>query len=401
MNICVIGGGASGLMAAYIASKNGHKVTLLERMPRVGKKILATGGGKCNLSNIDMDLSHFHCKDISFVESILKEASSDEVLSIFGDMGLMTTTRNGGIYPYNEQASSVVDVLRFAVSKLNVTVLTDCFVKLVQKKKDIFEIITDGDRFLADRVILCAGSKASPKSGSDGSGYDIARALGHNIVEPLPALCAIRCEGDYFKTLSGIRCKGSISIFYDKKMVARDKGELQLTNYGVSGIPAMQVSYMVSKGLFEKKKVRAFLSFLPDYDKDSVKAIIIKRIMANGEYPAEDLFVGLFHKNISLLLLKKCKINLNKSCNMLSGGEISSLAELISAFEINIIGTNSYEEAQVCQGGVDINEIKNTLESKIVKGLYFAGELIDVNGDCGGYNLQWAWSSGVVAGNLG
>lgn len=403
MNVGVIGAGASGLMASYVAAKSGHTVTLFEHTAKLGKKILSTGGGKCNLSNTDMDLSHFH-GDESFISAVMNAASKDDVLDLFNDMGLVTGVRNGYIYPYNEQASTVVDILKLSCEKAGVDIKYEInvnkVIKCTDSNDDRLTISTDKGDFLFDKVILCAGSKAACKTGSDGGGYKIAENLGHKIVKPLPALCGLKCEEKFFKQLQGIRCKADISIYIDGSIKGSDSGELQLTSYGLSGIPAMQLSHIASRSLDLGKKVYAHISFLKGMDLDQIKSFLQDRIVRCATYSAYEMLTGTVNNKIIPVILKQSKISPDDAACNLNKTQINDLCCNLCDFTVRVVGTNSFDEAQICCGGIDTNEVFASLESKLCKGLYFAGEILDVNGDCGGYNLQWAFSTGALAGGL-
>ena len=403
MKVGIIGAGASGLMAAYTAAKKGHKVTLLEHTGRAGRKLLATGGGKCNLSNEDMSLSHFH-GDEDFIKAVLGAVSREDVFDILGEMGLLIGVRNGYYYPYSEQAKEVLKVLNLACRRQKVNLILDCNVLNISyfangaAGSPSFNVSTDLGEYIFDKLIIAAGSKASSKTGSDGSGYDIASMLGHKIITPLPALCALRCEGNFWKKLKGIRCRADISLSVDGEVLGSDSGELQLTDYGLSGIPAMQLSYLASKALNMNKRPVAHVNFLKGYDKVRAKEFIEQRLKAFSCDAISDALTGIVHEGILAVLLDKCSLAISRSAGSISKKEIDCLIDAICNFSVRVNAANSFEEAQICCGGVDTGEVNYNLESKLKKGLFFAGEILDVNGDCGGYNLQWAFSTGALSG---
>lgn len=422
MNIGIIGGGASGLMAAITAASNGHTVTIVEHNNRVGKKILATGNGRCNYTNMDMSLRHFHGVDKSFIDKTLKQFDNRKTLEFFDSIGVYPKEKNGYIYPYSEQASAVLDCLRNEVIRLNINVITECVINDILKvntketqniKNSItnkpyklsydksFKLITNKGNLYFDKIVLATGSKASEKTGSDGSGYKIAKAFGHNIKKPLPALCALRCKEDFFKSIAGIRCKANIKLLVNNDIKKEEDGELQITDYGISGIPVFQLSYIASKALDSGRKVDAIIDFMPDsVNNDELFDIITKRIRNNKEKSMDELLIGLFNKNLCVLFNKLCNINGKAMCGEMRSADIHKLVNVIKSFKVSVKSTNSFDNAQVCAGGIRLDEVKDSMESKICDNLYFAGEILDVNGDCGGYNLQWAWSSGYVAGCL-
>lgn len=422
MNIGIIGGGASGMMAAITAARRGHKVTIIEHNARVGKKILSTGNGRCNYTNVDMSLKHFHGGDKAFIDSVLRAFDQKKTVEFFNELGVFPKEKNGCIYPYSEQASAVLDCLRNEIIRLNIDVETECNTKEIAKitdidaKKmvkasgnnpvefsqgDVFRVTTDKGIYLFDKLIIAAGSMAQEKTGSDGSGYKLAKLLGHTVRKPLPALCSLKCEESFFKSIAGVRCSASVKLLVDDVEKKADTGELQLTDYGISGIPVFQISYLASRAIEKGLKVSAAIDFMPDAESlDDLYDIITERIRNNSERTMDELLIGLFHKNLCVLFNKAAGIEQKTICGEVRNTDINRLCKIIKNFKVNVVSTNTFDNCQVCSGGIKLDEINNNLQSNIIRGLYFAGEILDVNGDCGGYNLQWAWSSGYVAGCL-
>lgn len=397
--VIVIGGGASGLMAAIAAATEGAEVTILEHMDRVGKKLLSTGNGRCNMTNLAVKAEFYRCGRKSFPMRILDKYSVWDTLTFFDELGIVTKSKNGYIYPNSEQASAVLNALRLEAGRLNITTVCNCHVTAIEPQKKKLLIIREEGALECDAAILACGSQAAPATGSDGSGYEIAGKLGHRIIKPLPALVQLRCEGKYFKALAGIRCEAKVSLLVDETCCAADTGELQLTDYGISGIPTFQVSRFAAVGLDEGKRVTAKIDFLPSKNMEESIKFINHRVRQFAYRNCEDLFCGVFNQKLSAVLLKQAGILPGEPVGNLKKGQIDTLRKLIKSFETKVVGTNSYAQAQVCCGGIDTGEIRPaTLESKLVPGLYFAGEIIDVDGICGGYNLQWAWSTGMIAG---
>ena len=397
--IAVIGGGASGMMAAITAASQGAHVILLEHKDRIGKKILSTGNGRCNFTNTHQEPLCYHSENPLFPWGIIRQFDAQSAISFFLQLGVYSKNRGGYLYPNSDQASAVLDALRMEIARLNVDIRTGVEVRDIRPGRKGFTIYTGNGENRVDRVILCTGSKAAPATGSDGSGYDLAKRLGHRMIPVLPALVQLRCEGKFFKAISGVRVNGSVSIWSDGECIAKDSGEIQLTDYGISGIPVFQVSRYASQLLYEKKDVTAVLDFMPDFTKEQTESFLSARAKTRPEKPAEMFLIGLFHKKLSDLWIKMLRIPREKKAGEMTGEEIRKLVQLIKDFQVRVTATNSFEQAQVCRGGIDTADVdETTLESRYVPGLYFAREVLDVEGMCGGYNLQWAWASGYVAG---
>ena len=323
-------------------------------------------------------------------------------LEYFEDLGVLTRERDGYLYPYSGQASAVLDALRLGLAWESVQVVTECEVFSITPREDAkhrFEVKTSQGSFSGETLILACGSKAAPGTGSDGSGYKLAKRLGHHIIKPLPALVQLRCPEKFFKQLAGVRADASVILYSDGRKLAEDKGEVQLTDYGISGIPVFQVSRFAARALDEGQDVRAVLNFYPECPETETRRILKERSERLKERQVEDFFSGWIHKKLAALFLKQAGIRPDRTVGSLTEAQIQTLGDLLCRFEVSVNGTNSFEQAQICCGGVDVREVDaQTMESKKVKGLYFTGEILDVDGICGGYNLQWAWSSGAAAG---
>lgn len=398
--ILIIGGGASGLMASIAAAREGAEVTVLEHMDRVGKKLLSTGNGRCNMTNLSLRAEYYRCSQRQFPMKVLDRFSVWDSLTFFDEIGIVTKNRNGYIYPNSEQASSVLDTLRLEADHAGVHTVVGCQIKAIKKEGlRRFTVETEGETYRGDRLILATGSKAAPSTGSDGSGYDYARQFGHHIVCPLPALVQLRCEGKFFKQLAGIRCEAVVKLKSNGKIIAADEGELQLTDYGISGIPTFQISRFASVALNDGRKVSAVIDFFPSKSMNDARQFLKQRAEHMAYRSAGDFLTGVLNKKLALVLLKLSGIRAEETVGQIKPPSLERLVNEIKQFEVPVTATNSFEQAQVCCGGVDTSEVRpDTMESRLVPGLYLIGELLDVDGICGGYNLQWAWSTGAIAG---
>lgn len=394
----IVGAGASGMMAAVAAAQNGAYVTLTEHNDRVGKKILLTGNGRCNITNMYQSEECYRSDNTGFQSEVLNSFNTTDTLDFFDRLGIYPKNKNGYIYPNSEQASAVLDVLRMELLKQKINLMTNTKVISVNKKDSQFIIKTSQGEIISDRLIIAAGSKAYSKTGSDGSGYELAKGLGHSIIKPLPALVQLRCEGS-FKTIAGVRCEAELSLICDGRTIASDRGELQITDYGISGIPTFQISRYAVRLLDSGNEVFVNIDLFPNIDRENFTKYMNKRVNNNLHKSLEDLLIGLINKKLITAVLKRAHLPLSLKCSELTNVHIFKLCSAIKNFKVKLNGYNSFDSAQVCSGGVDTREVDNkTLESRLVKGLYFAGEILDVDGICGGYNLQWAWSSGMAAG---
>lgn len=398
-HVAVIGGGAAGMMAAITAAREGVKVTILEHKDRIGKKILSTGNGRCNFTNTYQTPACYRSDNRDFAWNIIQKFNVEKTISFFKELGIYPKDRNGYLYPYSDQAAAILEVLQIEIAKLDICVMTEINVLDIQPVKRGIRVTTDKKTITVDSVILACGSKAAPVTGSDGSGYQLAKLLGHRIVPVLPALVQLRCAEKFYKSISGVRVQGTVEIYADDIFLASDTGEIQLTNYGISGIPVFQVSRYAAKAIYQKQSVTAVLNFMPDMNKDEFLSFLQERITLCPHKTLDEFFTGIFPKKLCELWIRLSRLPKEMRVSDLSGEQLEKLVLLIQHLRTHITETNAFEQAQICCGGVDTTEINpDTLESNYVPGIYFAGELLDVDGICGGYNLQWAWSSGFVAG---
>lgn len=400
IKVVIVGGGASGLVAAIYARKNKNEVFVLEKEEKVGKKILVTGNGRCNYWNEDQDISHYHSKNSELLATMITKENQKEIISFFSRIGILPKIKNGYYYPNSNQASSIRDALLLQAKLVGVQFITNCAVLDIEKKNNQFILTTKDDRITADKVVIATGSYAGVKE--EVNGYAIAQKFHHTIIDVVPALVQLKTEGSFLKAWSGIRCDTSIRLYENNEFVKEESGEIQLTDYGISGICTFNLSHIVARGLKEKKEEHVVIDFLPLIKTSSIEAFI-KWIDERNTFVKNrnllELFEGILNYKLMMVLLKQSQLNPTKHWAHLNKNEKFVLAKTIKHFHLDIIGTNPYIKAQVCSGGVKLDEIDlDTFESKKEKGLYFIGEILDVDGDCGGYNLSFAWISGMKCG---
>lgn len=402
-DVIIIGAGASGLMAAAAAASKGARVALLEHKDDIGKKILATGNGRCNFTNTDMSVNKFHGSK-ALIKNGLSQFNYSDTIRFFKGLGIPAYDNAGYIYPNSRQAASVVAAFRMELMRLHVDVKTGINITDIKPADDRtgYCIQTDKGSFKSKRLIIACGLTASPKLGSDGSLFRQIEALGHHIQKPLPALCGFSCDGLNFKKITGVRCDATVASVIDGQMTEQNTGELQLADYGISGIPVFQISSLMSRALDKGQKVEVIIDFLPAFSDDELNGYIKDRsITTTDNRSLNEMLNGLLNNKLLLELIHKSGVSPDKKGRLLTDDNCKSLTRSIKHTAVSVKKPRGAEFAQVCAGGICTKEIDvRTLESKIHPGLYFCGELLDVDGICGGYNLQWAWTSGYIAGEM-
>jgi predicted Rossmann fold flavoprotein len=421
--VAVVGGGASGMAAAIAAAMEGASVTVIERNDRFGKKLLGTGNGRCNLGNTTVSEAAYYGNSQDLLQKCLRIFTPSNTIRFFDRMGLVLWEKEQLLYPYSMQASMVADVLQMEMDSLGISIQRSSKVESIQALDEGFSLVVqkrEGGKtsFFFDAVIVACGGMTYPQSGSDGSGYVLAQKLGHTITPLFPALVPLVCEDSYCKLLSGVRAYARVHIYEAERELAWEEGEIQFTEYGLSGIPIFQVSHLVCERLHtyqsdaRSKDLTAWIDFLPQWEEEALESWLSQRLLLLGERKEEDFFCGLLHQKVMHTILRVAKGTENPR-NVKAGEQTKKkvnrekdsiferyrqILNLCRAFPFHIVGSKGWEQAQVTAGGVRAEEVSDTLESRLHPGLYFVGEMLDVDGICGGYNLHWAWCSGTIAG---
>ena len=394
MKVGIIGAGASGVFAALILKQNYIDTTVIERNANALKKIYATGNGRCNFTNRNVSYKNYHGENPKFTISVIKKFDNYDVIEFFNDMGIPEVElENGKIFPKSLQASSIVKQMMCLANHLEVEFIFDSFVDDVRKNGNVFEVKSNDSIYKFDYLIVACGSKAYKKSGSDGNGYILMKKLGHNIVKTHPGIVQLRLNGDSFKKMSGTKFKANAKLVVDGKEVFEFYHDVLFTDYGISGPTILQLSGEAirakNKGLDVKIRIDTV-----DLDENKLYEHLIYIISLNYYKKIKELLVGLINDNLIEEVLNQAGINYDINVCELSKEEIYKLAHTLKNLEFSVSGYKDEDSGQITCGGVDTDEINpSTMESKKIKNLYIIGEIMDVDGDCGGYNLQWAFSS--------
>ena len=396
MIVGIIGAGASGMAAALTAAENPNvSVVLMERQARVGKKLQATGNGRCNLTNIHAKHRGYHGEHPEFAQKAISDFDPAQTLSWFETLGLYTVTEDSGkVYPYSDQANSVVDVLRLNLCKPNISLKLGFEAEKIQKTDAGFMVTGSGETVACDKLIIACGGLAGSKLGGSMSGYKLLAKLGHKSTRLRPGLVQIKTDWPAVASLKGVRANCHIEILRDGDLFAQSAGELQLTEQGVSGPVVFEISRDVCYGAGEWL---ARIDFLPDWETARLKQELNRRRAT--DLPMEELLTGILHNRLGRVLTKVAGVKGKSFAKELSNRETEEICTAVKSLEIGLTEPLGMDSAQVTAGGVLTDQFdENTMESRLVPGLYACGEVLDIDGDCGGYNLQWAWSSGRCAG---
>lgn len=398
--VLVIGAGASGMTAAVVAARRGCQVTLIEGNDRIGKKLLATGNGKCNFTNRYLSSECFRSETPDAVWAVLSRFGTEDTIRFLGSLGIEPAERNGYVYPASGQAASVVSVFETELKHLGVELVLGKRVTEVTGQKGAFFAAAGEERYKGSAVILACGSKAGISPNKEAGGYELAQRMGHSLTRMVPGLTGLRGKGNWLREWSGVRREGRIAIYESggrtNRLLAEDTGELQLTDYGISGIPAFQVSRFAAMALAEGKQVQAEIDFFPGLSDGELLSLLIDRRNRMKYKTCRELLVGLLPDKLAGVCLKRTGAAEGKRPDERA---LSGLADCMKSWAMPITAVNPISQAQVCAGGVRLTQINGaTMESRLAPGLYLTGEMLDAEGICGGYNLQWAWATGAIAG---
>ncbi len=400
-DVMIIGGGASGLIAAITSARKGAKTAIVERLQRVGKKLLVTGNGRCNFSNASLQRNKYHGTDSVFIENVFAQFNSAQILDFFHELGILSKEEEDGrIFPRCDQAVAVLDVLRYECNRLGVDELCSREISEIIQKQDKFILKTaEKEEFHSKKVVITTGGKASPQFGSDGSGLVLAQKFGHTIIKPYPSLVQIKLDDEYLNHLKGIRSDARVSLYANESLIDTQEGEILFTEYGISGIPILQLSRYIHHPKLKDNSIELHVDLFLEISFHDLKKMLIDRFQKLSYKSVEDAMIGLLHKRMILPALSLAGIDKTKMSSDLKSIEIENITHQIKDRRFTVTGTLLWRDAQVTAGGVSTKEVDDrTLESKLIQGLYFAGEVLDIHGDSGGYNLAWAWASGYVAG---
>lgn len=397
MKIGIIGGGAAGIMAAL--QIKGHEVHILERNNRIGKKLLATGNGRCNYTNLNMGPEYYHGEERDFVKPALNYFGKEDTIDFFkSHLMLSTSIENGRTYPVTLKASSVLNLFLRELEKKNIYIHTNYFLRQIEKTNGGFKLqFKDEEPFYVDRVVFAAGGMSMPVSGSDGNGYRILKSLGHTLVEPFPGLVQVKLKSKFLRHLAGTKVVGEVRLIKDGKVIGREEGDLLFTKYGISGPPILDLSRKVGENL--NSKLYMEIPFVNNLEKGFESFAV--NAFNNSDSTLGEFIEGVCDKKFLRVVEALIKIDKNTPLRDINDSLRGKIIKVLHSTRFEVEGLNGYGESQVTCGGISTEEVNSeTMESNIVKGLYLVGEVLDVDGDCGGYNIQWAFSSAALCGKV-
>ena len=399
VDIIVVGAGAAGLMASIVAARAGHKVILLEQNTKSGKKILVSGNGKCNISNRYIQTNRFHGQNPDFIEKVLQEYGFEVVETFFSSIGLeLSEGKEGKMFPLSLQAGSVVELLEYEAKRAGVQILCNAAVTSLSKNTDTFSVETTQGMHSSHKLILASGSPAAPQLGGSNSGYAFATKMGHTLIPRHPSLVQLCSDENWIKSCAGVKVAGVATLYANGEQITEKKGDLLFTAYGISGLAILDLSREVSTRLANFDYCELSLDLMPTLSKEKLTNLMLNRINTHSEKPITLWLQGMIHKKLIPVILQQSKCKTKKESS-LDRKEINKLVHAIKNLRLSISETKGFEGAEVATGGINTEEVNPlTMESKLVQGLYFAGEILDVDGDRGGFNFHFAWVSGMRAG---
>ena len=402
-DIIVVGAGAAGLVASITAARAGYKVTLLEQNSKIGKKILVSGNGKCNIDNRYISSNRFHGQNPDFIEAVLKDHDFNAVEKFFTSIGLeLIEGKEGKMFPMSLQANCVVDLLEYEAKIAGVEIICECTVTSINKQADTFIIESSQGTQTSKKLLLACGSPAAPQLGGSDSGYNFAKMMGHRLITSHPSLVQLCSDEHWVKTCAGIKVAGIAKLYANGDYITEKKGDLLFTNYGISGLASLDISREVSTRLADYEYCELSMDLMPQLNKEKLTNLLLGRIAKESAKPLSLWLQGILNKKLIPIILEQSKCNA-KTESDLNRKEVGKLVYAIKNLKLSINDTKGFKGAEVATGGIDTTEVDpHTMESKLVPGLYFAGEILDVDGDRGGFNFHFAWVSGLKAGkNIG
>lgn len=399
-DVAIIGAGPAGISAAIFAAEKGKKVVLLEKNSQIGRKILATGNGRCNITNRNIEVDRYHSTDQNFVAEILKKFNQTETMEFFESLGLILKEEDRGrVFPRTNQASSVVSALNHKLIESNVHILTDFVVKEVEKSSFWDLTSADGRVIRASKLIIATGGKAAHHLGSSGDGLYWAKKLGHTVSPIYAALVPVETAEEWPAEVQGIKVEANVKVMFDDKEVSNRSGDLLFTHFGVSGPAVMSQAGKIAP-LLEKGPVLLSIDIFPEINEDKLNQKLTDIFANSGAKAVKNALLGVAPANLLPVILRNAIVDPDKKAAEISKEERKKIIDNIKSMKLSVKKIRPLREAQVTSGGVELSEVNpETLESRIISELYFAGEILNVDGDSGGFNLQWAWSSGFVAGS--
>lgn len=398
--VAIIGAGASGLVCAIEAARKGLHVTLFEKNGKVGRKILATGNGKCNISNEKISLERYHGASVGFAKEALRRFDTFTCKAFFRSLGLeMREGEEGRLYPMSHQASSVVDMLLHEVRSLYVSIVLESEVSKIEKKGAEFILHVNAQTHVFDACVIATGSVAMPTLGSSGSGYAFAKSLGHSVIEPYPSLVQFVCDEPHLKEVSGVKMDANVELYIANQKCQSVQGDLLFTAYGLSGSAILDLSRKASHALVHDESVHVVLDLLPMLSREALTSLLQKRLSVAKDKSLSLWLEGMIPKKLAHFIIENTRLTHIKEASTLGVKEIKKIVFALKALRLHVKATKGFESAEVCAGGVDVSELdaKNLMSKKIAN-LYFCGEVLDIDGDCGGFNLHFAWASGYLVG---